>query len=69
MTKTRFRAILYFVAAFLPPWAAALEKATTPKDYLVATIAAAGTACIALRAYADQTPSQDGKEPEPTVHG
>ena len=68
MSKTRFRAGCYFLAAFLPPLAASMEKASTPKDYIVAVIAAAGTAFVALRAYADQTPATDtAHDPEPSV--
>lgn len=67
MTKNRFRAITYFASAFLGSLALDASNAHDVHAWIVALLKASAAGALVLRAYADQTPTQDGHEPEPVM--
>lgn len=69
ITKNYFRAATYFGAAFFTGFTPAAMIADSAKGWVLAVAAGMGAGFLALRAYADQTVSQDGKDPEPVIHG
>ena len=59
----------YLGASFLGSLYLAANDAHDVRAWVLALIKAGAESGLVMRAYADQTISQDGKEPEPTVHG